>query len=69
MKWSNQAIVANAEIDRMVHMSCESAFRAWMCMYAADAEYIILPQIKATAYGCPSIDNKLVWHIWLEHYV
>ena len=69
MKWDNGAIIDDINTQRFAHKAYESAFRAWMYMCAAESQYIILPQIKATAYGCPSIDSKLAWHIWLEHYV
>lgn len=67
MRWSNQAIIANAEISKMVRMVCESAFKAWMYMYA-EHEHIMPQPIIASAYGCPNLDNKLAWNIWLEHY-
>ena len=67
MKWSNQAIVANAEIDKVICTVCESAFRAWMYMYA-EHEHIMPQPIRASAHGCPNLYNKLAWNIWLEHY-
>lgn len=68
MKWSNQSIIDDISMSRLTHAAYESAFRAWMYMCAEDYEHIMPPPIKATAYGCPSIDSKLTWNIWLEHY-
>lgn len=67
MRWSNQAIIDNINMGRLAYKAYESAFRAWMYM-CAEHEYITPAPIKATAYGCPSIDSKLAWNIWLEHY-
>ena len=67
MRWSNQAIIDNINMGRLAHKAYGSAFRAWMYM-CAEHEHIMPSSIKATAYGCPSIDNKLAWNIWLEHY-
>lgn len=67
MKWNNQAIVDNAEMYKMAHMACESAFKAWMYIYA-EHEHIMPQPIRASAYGWPNLDNKLAWNIWLEHY-
>lgn len=67
MKWNNQAIIDNAEINKMVRMACESAFRAWLYMYA-EHEYIMPQPIKVSAYGWPNLDGKLAWNIWLEYY-
>lgn len=68
MKWNNSAIIDDINIQRFAHKAYESAFRAWMAMCAVDAEHILPPPIKAAARGCPSVANKLVWNIWLEHY-
>ncbi len=67
MKWSNQAIVDDINMSRLANAAYESAFRAWTYMCAED-EHIMPPPIKATAHGCPSIDSRLAWNIWLEHY-
>ena len=45
MKWDNGAIIDDINTQRFAHKAYESAFRAWMYMCAADAQYIILPQI------------------------
>lgn len=68
MRWSNQAIIDDVNMGRLAHKAYESAFRAWMYMCVEDYEHIMPPPIKATAYGYPSIDSKLAWNIWLEHY-
>lgn len=67
MRWNNQAIVDNINMARLAYAAYESAFRAWMYMCVDDMREMP-PPIKPSAYGCPNIDNKLAWNMWMEHY-
>lgn len=68
MKWSNQSIIDNIEMRRLAHMAYESAFRAFLSMYAEDEREMSHP-IRPSAYGCSNLENKMIWNIWIERYV
>lgn len=67
MRWSNQAIIDNVEMCKLTHMAYKSAFRAWLSMCAEDEREMPHP-IRPSAYGCPNLENKMIWNIWIDKY-
>lgn len=67
MKWSNQTIIDNVEMCRLAHMAYESAFRAFLSMCAEDKPEMT-PQIKPSAYGCPNLEDKMIWNMYIDKY-